>query len=190
MVAEAEHKKGEAGVLIIKRWLESTTYVTITFTVYDDQAQTTAIRLDGQPKRYDLTGYFLGENRRPLLVEAKNYTVVGKQPEEYSEFLADAYSITAAAIAGGADKKTEFMWVTWHPFSQTKWSALTSEAEIIAAVEAHPEALGDRQLDPSVVRIVADRLWLAMLNRRQEELLLNRSELFRIHEVLQRKGLM
>src|SRR5437660_1010090 len=157
MVAEAEHKKGEEGVLTIKRWLESTTYVTITFTAYDDQVQTTAVRLDGQPKRYDLAGYFLGENRRPLLVEAKNYTVVGRQPEEYPEFLANAYSITAAAITGDIDKKTEFMWVTWHPFSQTKWASLTGEDEIRAAVESHPEVLGGHRLDPNIVRVVADR---------------------------------
>ncbi|HEX3784255.1 MAG TPA: hypothetical protein VHX38_31745 [Pseudonocardiaceae bacterium] len=190
MVAEAEHKKGEEGVLTIKRWLESTTYVTINFTVYDDQVQTTATRLDGEVKRYDLAGHFLGENRRPLLVEVKNYTVVGKQPDEYPQFLANAYSITAAAIAAGVDKKTEFMWVTWHPFSQNKWAHLTSEKEVKAAVEANPEVLADHELDPDIVRLVAQRLWLAMLNRRQEELLLSRSELFQIHGVLQRKGMM
>jgi len=72
MVAEAEHRKGEEGALLAKRFLESTTYINITFSVYDDPAQTTLIRLDGKHKRYDLTGVFLGDNRRPLFVEVKN----------------------------------------------------------------------------------------------------------------------
>jgi len=189
MVAEAEHRKGEEGALLAKRFLESTTYINITFSVYDDAAQTTLIRLDGKHKRYDLTGVFLGDNRRPLFVEVKNYTNVGNQPADYDEFLANAYSTTARDMSVNLDRSVEYMWITRHPFSQTKWSQLTSDKEIIAALDKHADTLNGAVVDSSIVRKLADRLWLVMMNSRQEEFLLTREELFLVHRVLQRKGI-
>ncbi|MFD5089704.1 hypothetical protein ACFWMR_03820 [Amycolatopsis thailandensis] len=188
MVAEGEHVKGEQGVLFVKHWLESTTYVQISFSVYDDPAQTTVERLDRKHKRFDLVGSFLGDHRRPLYVEVKNYDHVGSQPAEFKEFLANAYSVTALGVKSNVDKKLEFMWVTTHPFDQTKWSKLTTELEIRAALNVHKDALAGEEIDDSIVRLVADRLWLVMLNRRQSVFLLSPEELYKVHGVLRRKG--
>ncbi|WP_424184939.1 hypothetical protein ACOBQX_24060 [Actinokineospora sp. G85] len=190
MAAETEHKKGHEGVLLVKRWLESTTHAIVNFSVYDDENQTSLARLDDNIKRYDLIGTFLGKDTRPFVVEVKNYNVVGNQPIEYTEFLANAYSTTAAQFKLNLDKKIEYMWITWHPFSQGKWSKLTSEDEIRNALEVHPEVLNGAAIEESLIRLLADRIWLIMLNRRQESLLLSRDELFKVHGVLERKGMM
>jgi hypothetical protein len=188
LVAEAEHVAGEEGVLAAKHFLESTTYVNITFTVYDDSVQTTLTGLNGVRKTFDLTGFFLGDDRRPLFVEVKNYNTVGDQASEYTKFLATAYSVTADGIARDLDRRTEFMWATWHPFSQTKWRRLTSEEEIGSALRAHPEISGD-SVDREIVRRVAERLWLVPMHRRQDELLMTRDELLTVHRALGRKGI-
>lgn len=188
-MAEAQHVSGEEGVLAAKHFLECTTYVNITFTVYDDEMQTTLTGLGKTRKVFDLTGFFLGDVRRPLVVEVKNYSVVGGQGAEYTEFLSIAYSVTADAVRNDLDRKTEFMWATWHPFSQTKWSKLTTEEEIVAALEVHPEKLGDSVVDLSIVRQVAERLWLVPMHRRQDELLMTRDELLSVYKTLGRKGI-
>jgi hypothetical protein len=187
MVAEGLHKAGERGVLLAKQWLESTTHVEVPFSVYDDPAQTALLRLDDEQKRYDLSGYFL-ENRRPLSVEVKNYTAVGNQPAEYTEYLANAYSVTARDLGYDLDVRREFMWVTWHPFSQTKWTRLTSRDEIRSALDEHPDVLGAAEVDEAIVELVSGRLWLVVLNPRQDQLLLTRDELYKVWHALKRKG--
>ncbi|MEU7905294.1 hypothetical protein [Actinoplanes sp. NPDC049118] len=188
MVAEGAHMDGLVGVKYAQQYLESTTHITLPFNVYEDMNQTTFVRLDKRLKRYDLVGHFLGERRRPLAVENKAYTGVGKQPEDYTEYLANAYSITARECEDGVDTEREFMWLTTHPFAQTKWARLRSPEEIAEALAKHPEALADRKLDNDLLARVASRLWLIPLHDRHRELLLERKELFKIHEALNRRG--
>lgn len=189
VVAEGAHKKGEEGALLAKRYLESTTHIRLPFSVYDDPAQTTLTRLDGEVKRYDLAGHFLVDKPHPLVVEVKNYDTVGAQAAAYTEYLANAYSITAHEIAEKHDDpRREFMWVTWHPFSQTKWAELTSVEEIAKALTEHSDALGGTALDESLAAIVSSRLWLVVLSKKQDRLLLTRQELYQVYTVLDRKG--
>ena len=144
MVAEATQFEGLEGTLAVKRWLESTTFMELPFNAYEDEGQCTLVRLDGQTKRYDLSGYFLGDSRRPIAVESKAYSTVGHQAGAYTEYLANAYSITAHDIATVGDLRREYFWVTSHPFSQTKWAQLTSPDEIREALKTHAEALNGR----------------------------------------------
>ena len=81
MPAESQHVAGEEGVVAAKQFLEATTFVNVTFTVYDDIAQTTLRGLGETRKAFDLTGFFLGENRRPLYAEVKNYNSAGGQAQ-------------------------------------------------------------------------------------------------------------
>src|SRR3954452_3193517 len=115
--AEQNHELGREGVFRVKAWLEATTHLSMPWNVYDHTAVCTRTRLDGGVKRYDLSGQFIGEHQRPAVVEAKTYTGVGGQAAEYIEFLANAYSTTAQEIATVGDTKTEFIWVTTHPFT-------------------------------------------------------------------------
>lgn len=179
---------GLVGVKNAQQYLESTTFITLPWNVYEDMNQTTFIRLDKKPKRYDLAGHFLGARRRPLAVENKAYTTVGSQPEDYTEYLANAYSITARECEDGVDTEREFMWLTTHPFSQSKWPHLRTPGEIAAALQKHPEALAGREPDNELLSKVASRLWLIPVHDRHRELVLERRELFKIHEVLERKG--
>ncbi|GGU90188.1 hypothetical protein GCM10010182_00820 [Actinomadura cremea] len=173
--------------MLAKQWLESTTHLEMPFNVYEHEKMTTLVRLDGARKRYDLMGYWL-ERKTPLYVEVKNYTVVGNQPTEYSEHLANAYSATARNIVQQMDAGGEFMWVTWHPFSQSKWKKLTNHEEIRKALKEYPEALAGNSIDEDILRTVSKRLWLQVLSPRQHELLLTRQELYKVQEVLDRKG--
>lgn len=112
--------KGLEGTLAVKRWLESTTHLEFPFNAYEDEAQCTLMRLDSQRKRYDLSGFFLTGVRRPVVVESKHYSAVGKQPEDYIEYLANAYSTTAQDLNTVGDRLRHYFWVTTHPFSQNE----------------------------------------------------------------------
>jgi hypothetical protein len=181
--AEANHEVGREGVFRVKAWLEATTHLTMPWNVYDHTAVCTRERLDGGVKRYDLSGQFIGENQRPAVVEVKAYTTVGGQAAEYTEFLANAYSTTAHEIATVGDTKTEFIWVTTHPFSQTKWAQLTTRAELAAAVDTHRAWLGENhEVDQDLLVTVASRLWLLVRHDRQSEISLTTAELFKIYE--------
>lgn len=188
-VAESVQKDGMDGVDLAQRWLESTTWIELPFNVYDNPAVCTLPRLDGKVKRYDLFGSIFTKPQKPVYVEVKNYdSVGGKQAAEYLEFLANAYSITAKDIQGGQDGRREFMWVTTHPFSLKAWAKLTSPSAIKDALGECPDTLDGQAVDVDLLDLVSDRLWLLVLHRRQEELMLTREELSVIEARINRKG--
>jgi len=71
------------------------------------------------------------------------------------------------AISQDVDAEREYMWITWHPFSQSKWANLKSPDEIREAVKAHPEVLNGADIDEDIVRKVAESLWLILLPDRE-----------------------
>jgi len=188
VVAESAHMKGLEGVKEAQQYLESTTFISLPWNAYENANQTTFLRLDRKKKRYDLAGHFLGPRRQPLAVENKSYSAVGRQPEDYTEYLANAYSITARECQEGIDSEREYMWLTTYPFAQAKWLRLRSSSEIAGALAKHPEALDGRAVDNELLDMVASRLWLIPLHDRHKELVLDRKELYKIHEALERKG--
>jgi hypothetical protein len=188
-VAESVQKDGMEGVDLAQRWLESTTWIELPFNVYDNLAVCTLTKLDGTVKRYDLFGSIFTRPIKPLYVEVKNYdSSGGKQPAEYVEFLANAYSITAKDIQSGQDGRREFMWVTTHPFSMNSWPTLTSPSAIKDALGKCPDTLNGNEVDVNLLDLVSDRVWLLVLHRRQEELMLTREELSLIEAQINRKG--
>lgn len=188
MPAETSHVDGQRGVQKVKQWLESTTHLALPWSVYDHPAMTTLPRLDGTKKIYDLAGYFLGSNRRPVYIESKHHFTEGGQGLAYPEYLANAYSTTLKSLLDGVDNEREYMWVTWHPFSLGRWSKLTTAEEIYDALERNPEVLNGSSIEEELVRKVARRLWLVVLSKRQEELFLSRAELRKIQQVIDREG--
>lgn len=177
------------GVDLAQRWLESTTWIELPFNVYDNSAVCTLTKLDGTVKRYDLFGSIFTKPIKPLYVEVKNYdSSGGKQPADYAEFLANAYSITAKDIQSGQDGRREFMWVTTHPFSLNNWSTLISPSAIKDALGKYPDALNHNEVDVNLLDLVSDRLWLLVLHKRQEELMLTREELSLVEAQINRKG--
>jgi hypothetical protein len=185
---EAQHKAGEEGLELTKRWLESTTWIELPFDCYSNQTVCTVRRLDGEKKVFDAFGYIFTDPHTPLFVENKAYNNVGNQPKDFWEFLANAYSTTAQAIADGHDAGYEFMWVTTHPFEQTAWPQLTTPDRIKEALEKDPDALGGEEVSLSTLSLVSERLWVLVMHERQGRLMLTPGELSKVEGVLNRKG--
>lgn len=182
------HKKGQDGVDLARLVLESTTWIELPFTADDNETVCTLERLDGADKAYDAMGYILREQKAPLYVESKNYTTTGAQGTAYSEFLANAYSITARdVLVKKVDGNREFMWFTTHPFSLKKWNDLVSPAEVREALRVHSDALNGDCIDDDVLLTVSRRLWLINVHHKQAELTLSAEELSKIEGLLNRK---
>ena len=130
-------------------------------------------------------------------MESKRYKTVGGQAAAFEEFLAVAYSTTAREIETVGDTRREYMWVTYHPFSLTKWSKLTKKATIRKALEKHPQfagrrpgadAEGDyREIDEDVLDLLSQRLWVLVFSQKQEKLMLSPKELSKVFAQLKRK---
>ncbi|WP_344282094.1 hypothetical protein [Actinomadura napierensis] len=187
MVAEGTQHLGLEGALAVKTWLESTTYLELPFNAYEDEPMCTLMLRDGSRKRYDLLGHFLDE-RRPVVVESKRYTTPGHQGNDFTEFLANAYSATSHDLVTVGDVRREYIWVTTHPFSQTKWKGLTQPDEMRAALKTHSQLLAGEEIDEDRLRLVVSRLWLLVMHEKQKKLMLNRSELQLVRTVLDRKA--
>lgn len=186
--AEAAHEKGRKGVILTKRWLESTTHLELPSDAYDFAPECRVTCLDGSKKLFDLKGWFF-KNKRTVWVENKAVSGERKQPQQYPLFLAIAYSATAHEIkTGGADPRWEFMWVTTHPFTLPSWTTLTKPSSIRKALEGPGSSLlNGEPIDEDILKLVADRIWLLVLNERQKDLTLKQSELSKVESVLKRK---
>jgi hypothetical protein len=188
MPAEQTQEQGRKGVALVQRWLESTTFLELNWNVYDNPEMCEVEHLGGA-KYFDLAGSFLGADRREVFVENKNYSSDGGQYGHFQEFLAIAYSATAKIQAAGrSDRKREFMWVTTHPFSLGRWANLASEAEVKLALAAKPEFLNGAEIDESVVRLIATRIWVLVMHEKQIDISLTQEEVWDVLALLKRKG--
>lgn len=186
MAAEATQEKGRRGVAHTKRWLEATTYVELQFNAYEDEGMCELELLSGT-KIFDMFGFMLGKERRPVYVENKDDTNVSRLYAAYQDFIANAYSATAKRIQTTRDQKAEFMWVSTHPFNQREWANLTTPEEVKAALDKHPEVLGGAAVDDDLVRTVAERIWVLVMSQRQLEISLTHDEVLLVMPALRRK---
>jgi len=169
-LGEALHVAGEDGVGRAKDWLERTGRVDTCWTAYDNKAMLTVKRPGGGDRSFDLGGVIKGGDLdgHVFYAEVKRYSDVGGQPDMYKEYLANCYCMLLPDPA----KPFEFMWITWHPFSLTKWGRLCTADEVESAVaDLKDESLGaDAVVDRTHCELVADRLWLIVLSAQQERL--------------------
>ena len=190
--AEENHRMGEEGAKRIRRWLDSTYRFRISQTIYDLSPagepypklrvpQLVKKPADGSEppvrfERFDLVGTVLNENGAPgnnLFVECKNYSQAGDQKAHYDEYLAVCYSaFVRLSLQVGAPVDIDFMWATTHPFAQTNYTQLTTATQIQIACESNPDRLGDEEFDFSIAQQLEQRLWLAIVNRRVEEMIM------------------
>lgn len=189
---ELLHKIGEDGARRPKLWLDSTTRVKSSWTVYDKNAPDRLVYPwphGGMSYSYDLGGNFLGgdlENQF-FLAECKKYTHKN-QGGAFDKFLAQSY-VTLANHPYLAD---HFLWITWHPFRIDSWNGLHSEDAIRTAVVKERERLfgsgisaddARAQIDENIVSSLANRIWIVVLSDRQETLVIStddRAELMKI----------
>lgn len=186
MSAEATQEQGRRSVARTKRWLEATTYVELPFNVYENDALCEIELLEGT-KRFDMYGFMLGDNRREVYVENKDYSAERDQYRQFQEFLATAYSATARRLKSASDRKTEFMWVTTHPFKMSRWSGLGSHTEMNDALARNTHLLGGSAVDEALARLVASRVWVLVVNQRQVEISLTHEEVGQVLTMLGRK---
>lgn len=186
MPAEATQEQGRVGVARVQRWLEATTYLELPWNVYETPEMCQVQHLGGA-KFFDMAGRFLGDNRREVFVENKNYTSDGGQYAEFQEFLAIAYSSTAKRLQSGLDRKSEFVWVTSHPFALGRWANLATHTEIRKALEDKPSFLGGETIDEDLLRTVESRIWVLVMNHRQVDISLTQEELWQVLPILKRK---
>ncbi|MGW3858334.1 hypothetical protein [Micromonospora arida] len=170
---EVQHEKGRKGVYFSKKWLEYTTRCNVPWVVYEAPTRVGLLDLAGKHDSYDLAGHFIEPPCKPFFVEVKTDSTVGKQPAKYLEYLAHSYSATKRAIDEKLDRENEFMWVTWHPFSQSDWRDLCAPATIVRALTEYPAKLAGQEIDHDVVKLVSKRLWLIVISDRHEELLMS-----------------
>lgn len=181
MSGEEEHEKGREGARRAKEWLEATTRVNACWVNPDKLAvgKLTFSWAAGtrKPFSYDLGGLLRrgeleGQN---FYAEVKSYTNASNhQAAEYMEYLAKSY----CAYLASPQYCDSFMWITWHPFSQNRWSSLCSPETVLEAVLKHrldtvgvPDEDEARKLvNNDACAAVAERLWLIVLSDRQEKL--------------------
>jgi hypothetical protein len=192
MQGEALHEAGRDGALRAKRWLERTTRVDVTWVNPDALAKLTFPWQSGGTFSFDLGGRLRGGdlNGQEFFAEVKRYYTVGDQAGLYDEYLAKCYT----AYSSLPSRCDHFFWLTWHPFSQSKWNDLCKEVEVRKAVLNHREkCLGETDLpaaqamvDASICTAVAERLWVIVLSDKQETLVVEDAHLDAVF-ALQRK---
>lgn len=170
MAGEESHEAGRKGVRRAKEWLERTGRVDVFWTAYEQPEMLTIKRPGGGARAFDLGGVIRGGELtgRLFYAEVKKYSSVGGQSAMYGDYLANCYCATLAE----PDKQYEFMWITWHPFDQTKWTRLIEWEEVASALQSRTlDWLGrGAVVDDEVCRLTAERLWLIVLSDRQERL--------------------
>lgn len=178
---ELLQKLGEDGARRAKLWLDSTTRVTATWSVYD---QFGVARLQypwpegGRSYSYDLGGIFFGGDlhQQSFLVECKKYAN-DSQGGHFDKFLAQSY----VTLKNHPQLADHFLWITWHPFRVGKWNALASEDSIRdALVSEKARIFGDvtdeialASVDHAIVADLVERVWVIVLSDRQETLVIS-----------------
>lgn len=194
--AEGIGEGARTGVFEFKRWLEATTYIDLPFNCYDNEYQCTLPLVHGE-QTFDLDGSFLGSDTRPLSVECKTVDTESGQGPMFRRFLAEVYSsVQKDRQLKSGDARREYMWVTKHPFLITDWPKLTSHQHIKECIRENPDVFVDTKknqfveddhIDDELVRVVADRIWLVVMNKKQSGLSLTTPELMSVWGLLQRK---
>ena len=145
----------------------------------------------GQNFSFDLGGTLkYGEyDGEMFYAESKNYDSPSDLPTHYSKFLAQCY----VAYLQNAKYCDHFMWISWSPHSITDWAQLTSAEYVRKHVLKHKErvfgdvedAQAEALIDDEVVSAVAARLWLIILSKKQEALVISSEHrgLIEKHEV-------
>jgi hypothetical protein len=152
-----------------KVWLEKTGRVDVNFTRYEVAGAEfmTFENVEGGKFSFDMAGQLhIDSGKTQFLAEIKNVTSEANQGVLYKEYLAKCYR--TSVVTG---MPHNFVWLTWHPFSQTSWTKLCAVDELKAAVELHKGKYVDTdEIDEERCEEIAHRLWLIVISDRQEEL--------------------
>lgn len=190
MATEESQEAGRDGVFLTKKWLEATTFIEMPLNAYEHPARCDVELLGGEVKKFDLVGSYLTGDKAPIVVESKAYTTAGAQTAAYKQFLVDAYSATKRRLNSKLkDDRTEFMWVTTHPFGRTdNWRNLETEDYLRTVLGENLGFLDGEDIDEQTVRLVAQRVWLLVRNPKQDQITMDSNEVNQVCTLLKRRG--
>ncbi|WP_404850300.1 hypothetical protein [Dietzia kunjamensis] len=194
---EAAQAKGADGARRAKRWLESTTRVNAQW-VNPDPPALKKLRFQwphgGQNFSFDLGGTLkYGEfDGEMFFAESKNYNSPSDLSDHYSRFLAQCY-VAYLQMPKYCD---HFMWISWSPHSISKWPELTTAPYVKEHVIRNRSvvfgvddvAAAEEQIDDGIVSAVAERLWIIILSRKQEALVISKEHRGLIERYMVERG--
>jgi len=180
---EASQAKGADGARRAKRWLESTTRADARWINPDPAAKpklTFAWPEGGQNFSFDVGGILkYGDfDGQMFFAESKNYDTPKDLGDHYYKYLAQCY----VAFQLQPQFCDHFMWIAWSPHLVTRWDELMTPEIIAEAVVKHRGRIfpGKTTVAEATALInqgqcveVANRLWLIVLSKRQEALVIS-----------------
>ncbi len=182
---------GAEGARRAKRWLECTTRANVRWVNPSPVAvrKLTFQWVDGRSYSFDLGGVFLGDDLegQEFLAESKYYKSAQDQGTHYRRFLAGCYR----AYVLRPERCDNFLWISWSPFNVNSWTEIRDAAYVRKAVLEHWEKAvgGDAEtaqgpVVDEVCKVIADRLWMILLTKRQESLVpsLEHLSIIRAHD--------
>ncbi|SEO01262.1 hypothetical protein SAMN05216267_101587 [Actinacidiphila rubida] len=178
------HIKGAEGARRAKQWLDATTRVRSSWT-NEDSVMASRLEFnwphgEQQPYSFDVGGILSGGEFEGhfFVAECKNYDSASDQGMHYDDWVAKCY-LTRRDHGRLAD---HFMWITWHPFRQNTWKELrTSDAvtkgllnprNLKRVFDTEDEDQAKQLIDQQLVTDVSERLWLIVLDKKQEKLVI------------------
>lgn len=171
MTGEETHELGREGARRAKAWLEATTRAQVHWLNPEAAVKLSFDWTAGGTFSFDLGGILRGEDldKKEFFAESKFYRNPGDQGSLYNEYLAKCYR----AYELRPDRCDVFMWITWSPFSMTRWGDLRTEAMVKECVERESQRVlgsnGDA-VSETHCREVSERLWLLVLSEHHEKL--------------------
>lgn len=187
VVAEEAHEKGREGVTEVKRWLEATMRFEVRYTIYDQVVRVTLPLLDGKTKRYDMVAQHFNDDREhapsgsDVYIEVKNVGALStaqKQDKQFIEFVATAYSAREAGFeALGRDPFYEFMFATKHPWDVKNYLKFATQEFVADCCAAHEKLVPIDRVDPTRAAELAEKLWVWIVPRRQDDMTMGRAHL-------------
>lgn len=181
---EAIQKLGEEGARRARLWLDATTRVRASWSVYDEFG---VDRLKfpwpfgGKGFSYDLGGIFYGGDldQQSFVVECKKYSNPN-QGGHFDKFLAQSY-VLLKTYPFMADR---FLWITWHPFRITTWNDLAAKQQVEDALISEGKRVFDTvdadivrgMIDYDIVADLAQRIWVIVLSDQQEGLVISNED--------------
>lgn len=187
VVAEEAHEKGREGITEVKRWLEATMRFDVRYTVYDQVARVSLPLLDGRVKRYDMVAQHFNDDRErtasgvDVFVEVKNVGALStalKQGAQFVEFVATAYSARERGFdVLGRDPGFEFMFATKHPWDVNNYLKFATADFVTKCCAQHNELVPSERVDETRAAELAEKLWVWIIPRRQDDMTMGRAHL-------------
>jgi hypothetical protein len=187
VVAEEAHEKGREGVTEVKRWLEATMRFDVRYTIYDQVARVTLPLLAGGSKRYDMVAQHFNDDKErtasgvDVYTEVKNVGALStamKQDKQFVEFVATAYSAREAGFDTlGRDPGYEFMFATKHPWDVKNYLKFATAEFVAECCASHEPLVPSDRVNESRAAELADRLWVWIVPKRQDDMTMGRAHL-------------